>query len=485
MAGWRKNILFIGILLILFLPLLQQKTGFLKLGSLAGDQISTAIPSFTLKSWAEGSFQYAYDKYLEERIGFRPWLVRMKNQIEFSLFRKTNASGVVVGKKAYLFEKDYIRAYTGKDYLGDWFWKQKFRRMELVHDTLKSLGVELALVLEPGKASYYPEYIRKRDMKNALPNTNYQTILDNIEAVDIPALDLNSLFVKRKSDSSFPHFPKGGIHWSYSGMLEAVDTLLSFADNITQKNIPDVIIKNGEVTKSLRDTDNDLVEILNLVFTPPYSEMHYPEFEFRLLSDSIKPRVLTISDSFFFNILNAGIPGKAFANEAFWYYSKKIYPDTWSEPRDTSMINIRKEVESMDLILIMVTERFYYKMAWNFIEVLYKSYYPEHIRDYSYDYQARIITDYKWFDLVVKDAEQRSVTLAQGLKEHAAYQIWKDEQDGLLVKDAGYYVMKIRKDSAWLAKIEQKAKLKGISLEEQIELEAKWMESQESKTRNP
>lgn len=478
MAGWRKNILFTGILLILFLPLIQQKTGFVKLTPLTGDQTPALIPGFTLKSWSDGSFQNAYDICLEDRIGFRPWLVRMKNQIEFSLFRKANASGVIVGRKSYLFEEDYIRAYTGRDYLGDWFWNQKFRRMELVRDTLKSLGVELALILEPGKASYYPEYIPRRDIKDALPNTNYQAILDNVEVFDIPVLDLNSLFVSRKSDSPFPHFPKGGIHWSYSAMLEAVDTLLNFADDLIQGEIPAMTIKNGDVTKALRYTDSDLVDILNLVFTPHHMAMHYPEMEFETLPDSVKPRVLSISDSFFFNILNAGIPGKAFANEAFWYYSKAIYPETWSEPRDTSMINIRKEVESMDLILIMITERFYYKMAWNFIEVLYKSYFPEHVQNYSYDYQARIITDYKWFNLVVKDAEQRSISVAQGLKDHSAYQIWNDEQNGLLTKDAGYYVMKILKDSVWLSKIEQKANLKGISLEKQIELEAKWMELQ-------
>ncbi len=261
-------------------------------------------------------------------------------------------------------------------------------------------------------------------------------------------------------------------------MIEATDTLLQFADQLSPGKIPAMTISKGDVSNSLRDTDNDLVEILNLLFMPPHPAMHYPEIEIESLPDTIKPRVLTISDSFFFNILNAGIPGKAFANEAFWYYSKAIYPETWSEPRDTSMINIREEVESMDLILIMVTERFYYKMAWNFIEVLYKSYYSDHIIDYSYDYQAKIITDYLWFDLVVKDAEQRKVSVAQALKDHSAYQIWQDEQNGILKKDAGYYMMKIKKDSVWMSQIEEKARQKGISTETQMELDAKWMESQ-------
>lgn len=479
MKDWHKNILFIGIFLLMFLPMIQQNSGFIKIPELAGDQAVVSKLKFSVKNWMDGSYQKIYDDFYDKNIGFRPLFVRSKNQLEYSLFRKANADGVVVGKKGYLFEKDYIRAYTGRDYLGDWFWNEKFRRLDLVRDTLKSMGIVLAMVLEPGKASYFPEYIRDQQLEGALQNTNYKAILSRTDSINFPILDINDLFVRTKEASDFPHFPKGGIHWSHSAMLKAVDTLLQFADLLSPKSIPSLIIKPGEITKDLKYTDNDLVEILNLLIRPPHPEMHYPEFSFEEIPDSVKPRVLTISDSFYFNILNAGITKAAFANQAFWYYSKAIYPETWSKPLNTGMIDIQKEVESMDLILMMITERFFYKMAWNFIEELYQTYYPDHIHNYPYEYQTTILTDYKWFDLVLKDASQREVSISQALQDHSAYLIWQDEQNGLLKRDAGYFVMKIKKDSTWLSKVSEKAALKNISIEKQIVLEALWMEAQE------
>lgn len=475
----RKNIVFIGVLLLLFVPMIQQKGHWISVQALAGDVVSDKAPSFVLKNWFTGQFQQDFEQSLEERVGFRPWLVRFKNHLEYVVFRKANASGVLVGKKGYLFEYDYIRSYQGIDYLGEPFWEEKFRRLTLVRDTLEKLGVEIAMVLEPGKASYYPEFIPGKIKTRIADSTNYAALLRQSKRNEIPLLDLNALFVEKKSSAVFPHFPKGGIHWAYSAMLEGTDTLLRFADQLTPLEIPEMSIQDGEITTVLQDTDNDLVEIMNLAFTPKHPEMHYPRFEIAALADSLKPKVLAISDSFYFNILNAGIPGKAFANQAFWYYAKTIYPDNWSAHKDTSMINVQESVEQMDLILLMATERFYHRMAWNFIEMLYKTYYPNQIRDLMYDYKTRILTDYQWFDLVVKDAESRKIRVAEALRDHAAYQIWQDELQGVIKKDVSFFYMKIKKDSAWMAKLSEKAKENGISLEKQIDLDARWLAQQE------
>lgn len=475
MTDRKKNILFVVLLLLLFLPMIQQKAKLLNEKPLTGDKIPIAFPELSWNGWKTGEFQNRYEKALEEKIGFRSVLVRFKNQIQYSLFKKANATGVIVGKKGYLFEEDYIRAYTGGDYLGEWFWKEKFRRTRMVQDTLNALGIKLALILEPGKASYYPEYIPNHYIPDSLPRTNYEEILKQVSGTNLPFLDLNALFMDRKNDADYPHFTKGGIHWSYSGMLESVDTLLDFSNAITTLTIPDIEIVNGDVTNEYRDTDDDLIEILNLMVEPKHQDMHYPNFQFKNVNNAEKPKVLVISDSFYFNILNTGIPGQAFANTAFWYYSKAIYPDTWSEAKDVSMINIRDEVESMDLVMMMVTERFFYKFMWNFIETLFKTYYPNEIVDHYYDYQTKIFTDYQWFDLVVADAKKRNVSLSEALMDHAKYQFWQDEQKGLIKKDVGYYMIKIMSDPNQVAKIKEKALNKNIPFKKQLELDATWI----------
>ncbi|MCD6346867.1 MAG: hypothetical protein J7L96_05535, partial [Bacteroidales bacterium] len=336
MKEQRNHIIFIVLLLILFLPLLQHKMHLIPVQPLTGADDQIVVPNWSMDGWISGDFQHGYESAIEDGIGFRSWIIRLKNQTEFYLFHKANAAGVIVGKKGYLYESDYIRSYKGLDCLGDWFWKEKFSRFAKVRDTLNNLGIELALVLEPGKASYYPEYIRGLDARDIVKPTNYNLIRFYSKQQGIPSLDLNAWFVSQKDKCEYPLFPKGGIHWSNFGMTKAADTLLEFANGLTEKEIPCLSISTIEETKDLRDTDSDLADILNLIWIPPHPSMGYPEFNIPILPDSVKPRVLTISDSFFFNILNAGIPKMAFANEAFWYYSNAIYPDTWSAKRDTS-----------------------------------------------------------------------------------------------------------------------------------------------------
>lgn len=475
MGKWVKHILFVVLILALCLPVIQYYTGFIEVSRLQGEGNPPEYPEFSLSSWAEGTFQAEAENAIEHRIGFRPVLIRIKNQLEFSLFGKANARGVIVGKRRYLFEADYLRAFTGRDYPGDWYWKEKFRRVGLVRDTLEQLGVNIAVVIEPSKASYFEEYIPDNYLEDyAATRTNYQSLLEGCQSAGMPVLDLYSYFNLLKEESPFPLFPKGGIHWSYYGMLRAMDTILPRVESLTGKEVPGLIIGPLEPERDLRGTDSDLAELMNLIFEPSHPPMAYPEISYVQVPDTLKPRVLAISDSFYFSILNAGIPENTYANSAFWYYNVEIYPESWSVRKDTSMIDYRQEVEGMDLVMVMITERFFYKFAWSFFDRLYGIYYPDEPPDYRYYYTSRIIAHYKWFDEIVEESENKRITVEQGLEDHSGFQFWQDEQKGLLQKNQSYYEMKIRTTEDWMKQIREKAEKNGISIDRQIELDAAW-----------
>ncbi len=87
------------LLALLVIPAIQKEKPFISLKKLEGDFVPSPQPNFTIDSWMSGEFQEKYNKYLEENIGFRNFLVRLINQIDFSLFRTTHAEGVIVGKR--------------------------------------------------------------------------------------------------------------------------------------------------------------------------------------------------------------------------------------------------------------------------------------------------------------------------------------------------------------------------------------------------
>ncbi|HBB92951.1 MAG: hypothetical protein A2X22_11810 [Bacteroidetes bacterium GWF2_49_14] len=470
-----KIAIFLVFLGILLAPMIQRNTGLFPVRELRGQGDPPAYPVFSLRSWFSAEFQEKYTTATEQHIGFRQVLIRMKNQADYMLFRKANASGVVVGRRNYLFESDYIRSYTGRDYLGDYYWEQKFSRLARVTDTLQKLGIQLAIVLEPGKATYCPEFIPGRFARYQGESTNYSAIKEKATGRNIPLLDLNALFATSRATAPFPLFPKGGIHWSAGGMAIAADTILAFIDGNLGIPVPDLVIDRIERTDSLKETDNDLVEIMNLACKPVHLRMAYPSWYFEAPDSLKRPRVLAISDSFFFNFLNAKIPADAFANEAFWYYNQTVYPETWTVPKDTGSLNIRETVESMDLILIMVTERFYHRFDWDFTDVLYRLYFPDAAKEYRYDFMRNIVRNYIWFDDIQRQSDYSSIPLETKLLANADYLLWEADQAGKIPHDIDFYRVNIMKDPTWMKQIRGKAVINGITVDEQILRDALWL----------
>jgi len=113
-----KNIIFVLLLAMLSLPALQHATKFAGMKPLDGDFVLTGRPYFSWSSWMDGTYQMQFDRYIEDHIGFRPFFVRLSNQIDFSLFNKANAEGIVLGKNKMVYEYDYIREMVGEDFIG-------------------------------------------------------------------------------------------------------------------------------------------------------------------------------------------------------------------------------------------------------------------------------------------------------------------------------------------------------------------------------
>ena len=107
------------VFIILFLPIVQNKFNFSVVENLNGYFNSPKDPSINKTEWFSGAFQEKQEAYLNTSFGFRNTCVRLNNQLFFWLFNKANANGVIIGKSNYLYEANYINAFTGKDFLGE------------------------------------------------------------------------------------------------------------------------------------------------------------------------------------------------------------------------------------------------------------------------------------------------------------------------------------------------------------------------------
>lgn len=379
MAKLIKNILFAFIIFLMFIPLIQNLKPFYKTKPLQGYSADVPKPDLkwlTLRNWTSELFQKKMDTALNEHFGFRNVLIRLNNQIDYTLFHKTNATHVVIGRNNCLFEEGYILDYSGINFAGEAYLDEVLRRTKRVQDFLKKeKNIDLIIVFEPGKASFYPEYIPSRYLKNGKSISNYRYLSDRCRELNIVHTDLNQWFVSMKDTTSYPLYTKSGVHWTLFGMYRAADSLARFIEGVRNIDMPDMIWRNHHVTNELKDEDFDIEATMNLLFPLPYEALCYPEINYES-TNKIRPKLLTVGDSYYWAFISNHVVDSMYSGHQYWYYNAGIWPDIWTFKSIPEVLDIKTEIEKQEVILVMITELNTYKAFWGFTDNLYNLYFP-------------------------------------------------------------------------------------------------------------
>jgi|WetSurMetagenome_2_1015567.scaffolds.fasta_scaffold103051_2 hypothetical protein len=483
-----KHILLFLFLVILFVPLIQINYHPVTEEKLNGYFILKDEPDlkkFTWHRWFDGSFQDLYSKGTEDHIGLRNSLFRIHSQYDFTLFGISHAQGFIKGKNNYLFEEDYIYEYTGKYFIGKNTIDRKFNKLKVIQEELKAMNISLIPVIEPGKASYYPEFIpdHYNPEKRALSNHDY--FLELFKTLKINYLDLNRYFLQLKKQTPYPLFPKYGMHWSLYGVTLATDTLIKFIQKDHPGTIPSMKIGEIELSDSLRYTDNDIGNILNLVFPLPKVQAAYPQVTFENDPGMKKLSVLVIADSYYLNIVN-GTADKIFGKQEYWYYNSKLYPDIIDNenPVYIDKSDLKKKLSEFDVILLMTSEINMHCGYWNFIEEAYQALHPEYMESHVYDIENLIRNQREWFRFMVGKARRQGATLEEMIRIDAEYSFYNDyasiqnknREDTIM-----HIAIDIKNNPGWLKVVKEKAKAMNVPLEEMIDRDARYEYGQQKK----
>jgi len=359
-------ILFIIMMIGLFLPMFQQFAKVVEVKPLLGAVEYEKKPTLSVSSWTDESFQSSMEKYLNQEFGFRNWFVKLHNQIAFSLFDETNAHSVVIGKKNYLYEENYIKAYYGRDYIGDSAMHAKVDRIQFLQDTLNALNKDLLVVITPGKARFFPEYIPEH-LKSEKSTANYEAFLKLALEKNLQLIDFNAWFVDEKEKSEYPLYPKTGIHWSRYAMNLVIDSILNYIEVKRNIDLADVSIANVQLSDNLIDPDRDIEDGMNLMFDIPNRPMAYAEISYNEEGKE-KPSAIVISDSFFWGLYGKGFLEYAFTNGQFWFYNREIYKPEKEGAGMVTEVDLFKEIMNTDIIIMMTTDANLPKFPWGFDE---------------------------------------------------------------------------------------------------------------------
>lgn len=322
-----KNILLGFFLLLLLAPLLNQQLRLVPGTALHGAVRGAADTAFTFRGWWNGSWQEQRTAWINDSIGFRNELVQLNNQVDYTLFRKTHAAAVVVGKEGYLYEESYIRDYLGLSYEGTAEIRKDMLAARGLQDTLERKGVRFVVVHAPSKASFYPEFFPPAFDGHRQARNNQQEYVRIGDSLGVHQLDFNRWFVSMRATQQHLLMSRKGVHWTLYGSLLAGDSLLHYLEGVLGADLPDMVWEGGIESDTARYTDDDLAAGLNLVFPLGPERYYYPSIRFRDNSSHRKPKIIYISDSFFWPLLQDGIPQHTGSGWEFWYY----FNERWTQ----------------------------------------------------------------------------------------------------------------------------------------------------------
>ncbi|HNX86361.1 MAG TPA: hypothetical protein PKN12_05475, partial [Bacteroidales bacterium] len=313
---------------------------------------------------------------MNDHVGFYNTLIRINNQYDYTLFGLIHAKGFVQGLDRYLYEEDYIHEYTGDYFIGQPVIDKKLSRLKSVQDSLRAHNIPLLLVYEPGKASFYPEYIPRRFHPEWRSITNYQYFVQRSAELGVSNLDLNRYFMQMKDTSRYPLFPRYGMHWSLYGVTFAVDTLVRRIEAETGKSLPKFTINSISTSRVPWGTDNDIGELLNLVCPLAPTEGAYPEVVFPPIPEKQNLTVLIIADSYYLNIVE-DYGRRLFKEQEYWYYNNKLYPyQNNNPPAYVDKNDLLAKLKKFDLILLMSSEINLHCGFWNFADEAWAAFHP-------------------------------------------------------------------------------------------------------------
>lgn len=510
------KILFISIIATLTIMFVQTFTHLFSLKSLKGAENNVEMPSLTFDTYKNGSFQTDFDQYTRSNLGFREWLLRLYNQYIWSFYKKTYNSYVFLGKEGWLYESEFVQDHYESlmyKYTNDTSeMKQRFDtevlRLWKVQELLKEHDIYIFVNLIPGKDYIYPEYLPENQwFKHPQGLHAYEYYKSKFDELGVNYIDNVEVFRKIKDSVDYQLFPKTGTHWTNIAAAHTFDSIIKYMECLGNKNILNLGFSEKYKDKN-REPDDDLEELLNLALPIKPNTNYYTDVTIIPDSTAERPKLITIGDSYFWTIYYNIPLNKIFAKYPYWYYNSTIYFD--ENNHSTKEIDFEKELMDTDFIMLNYCTAQVYKIGNQFIQntLLHLCYDSIQINDRAKLVIENIKNNESWYSNIKEKANVEGIGIEKALMKNAIYVI-EQEPEKYFAELSGNHMPTSRNtslakskhldsfeqkvqnlknyilndDANWLENIKKKAAEKGISVENQLDIDARWVVEEEMKNK--
>ena len=444
-----KPVLFALTALLLFASLLQMRFHWVDFKPLNGAVNDQPLPKISFAGFKDTGYQQQVEQYLKLHFGFREPLIRFYNQYLWDFYKKTPVSEnqVVMGKEGWMYGPWSVTDHYQRQYLcyakdtAEMAQKlaSEARRVLQVQQILEANGTHLFVCLTPTKDHIYPEYLPedpKPELSEVPKFTAREFYQREYAKMGINFLDLDQYFLSMKDTADFLLFPVTGEHWANYASLFAADTLIRYMEHLGDINMHNVVI-GPRTLGDARDPDDDFEQLMNLMRPMPKSRYYYANATPDDDTTAVKPKIIVIGDSFWWNIATQLPVRDFFSAVPYWYYFYSVHYD--SPHKTVNDLDIKEELLSADFVVIFYCATTLYRMNDGFsIDALEALCDPS---EYSLDSAAYIerqiqrtindiLTTPNWAESVRQKAIRRHKDFEQAVRDDAEWLVEQKIKDG-------------------------------------------------------
>lgn len=410
-----KHVVFVFFIVLLFVPMIQQRFNVVKEKKLEGVENSADFPVLAADVILEGRFQKEFEEALDINIGFRKTFVRIHNQLNYSAYNISKVRDVIIGKNGFIYVYSYINAYTGKDFRGKEYIDLQIQKALVIQTELKKRNIDLVFAFAPGKGSFYPEYIPDEYLKNINhDSTNYVYYIKAMNKTSLNVLDIKKYFLSIKDTAKNALFPTSGVHWTEYASVLAIDTISKYFSSVLNIKTPRINISSFKKKSLVKYGDYDAANLMNVFSTIPHEELPYVDVNYTKSSEGNKPKLLCVADSYFNTIDYINSPDSLFSDCTYWLYERrKAY-------NKKKALGFQEEIENKNIVLLLATDATLGSFPYWFIDEAYEVYAPKNksycdlknreLRIFITEGFKNIEKDKKWKRQLNKSAKEKKVS---------------------------------------------------------------------------
>lgn len=439
--GRHHIIQFTCIMALLSAIVVQGFTGVVKTRPISPfiDQLQVVKQDPTFEHYRDGSYQMYLAQKAWKKTGFREFFGRCYNQVAYTLFGIIANKNIVEGSHHELFLTGHLDDVTGRllmERCGSIENAQAEARKNVEEtlaliDTLRQHGTAFLFVFCPTKPAVYHEYMPKpyQDSLSDFRLTDYY--VEQFKEHGIPHIDFYNHFISIKDSFPYPLYTRAGCHWAESTIPMVDDSIFRKIETITDFKLPSINYVDPNLSTRYSNHDCELETEMDLLFP-----LHHPKLPRPVvtLTDTLgkdRPNLLVVGDGYFAPILETCFLD-AFNQWDYWMYNQTTNS---SRPANrwrylNQMYNAGEILEEADIVMAIYTSNYLFDYMNGFTqsaqELFQKGTTSE--QEALELIKQRIMDSPEWMQAVEQQAKERGVTVEENLTMNAEY-VLKNEKD--------------------------------------------------------